>query len=713
MATSNFLISIGRINRFLALEESAGDGVYHSTSDGKEYALSFKNLTACVLQPLVEKTVKKSKISDQNKKANGKPVGKEVKGDEKSVNILKNIDFKCKPGELVIVVGAVGCSKTSLLQAILSELQIKEGHITVNGRLAYAPQDAWIFGGTIRENILFDSEFDETRYNEVLRVCALERDLSLFEDGDRTLIGEKGISLSGGQKARIGLARALYFNAEILLLDDPLSAVDAHVSKHIFKQAISEYLKSKTVLLCTHQLNYVKYADKVLFLKNGEQVFFESTEELTRRLINEPEGEFAKFIGSSLGEESSDAGSRRSSLSTESISCGDEEDKQNQKKEIEKMVKEKRIKDEDAKLSFLYKSYLSYFKYGRIALTGPLLILVFGLAQLNATSLDYFLKLWTDSIAVSSSNNFLNMTDNSTALLLPASTTEISSFRKFIVNDGVYVYLTLIVCFFVLGMARVMSLAMFCMRVSVKIHKSLFDRIVRANMKFFYTNPVGIILNRFSRDTSIIDDSLWSSLNDLVEVVVNDVVIFAILAISNPILIIPFTLFILAVIWYRMFYITTARALQTLEGVSKSPQVEQLASTLNGMSTVRAFRREKKFIEKFDRFQNDYSACRFTLMVCKRWFVYVLEHLQLIFLAGTLFALVMLAEKFSGSLVGFILTNILYFNTEFQWGVQCWANLEQYLCSVDRIEAIGKKLDPRYFMLDEFHLEFIQLKSFS
>ena len=249
MATSSFLVSIKRLNKFLALEESAGAGVHHSTDSGKDYAIAFKNLTACATQPSEKET-----MVNENKKMTKKSTEKEANEKEKSVNILKNIDFKCKPGELVIVIGAVGCSKTSLLQAILSELQIKEGHITVNGRLAYAPQDAWIFGGTIRENILFDSEFDETRYNEVLRVCALERDLSLFEDGDQTLIGEKGISLSGGQKARIGLARALYFDADIVLLDDPLSAVDAHVSKHIFKQAISEYLKSKTVLLCTHQL---------------------------------------------------------------------------------------------------------------------------------------------------------------------------------------------------------------------------------------------------------------------------------------------------------------------------------------------------------------------------------------------------------------------------------------------------------------------------
>ena len=657
MATANFFISIKRINQFLELDESISDGVHHSTGN-KEYALAFKNLTACVARPLRKEDVKN--VEEQKNETTDKVGDKE----EKSVEILKGINFKCKPGELVLVVGAVGCGKSSLLQSILSELQIKDGQISVNGRLSYASQEAWIFGGSIRENILFDSEYDEEKYNEVVRVCALERDLDLFEDGDRTLIGEKGVVLSGGQKARISLARALYFDADIYLLDDPLSAVDAHVSKHLFRLAISEYLKPKTVILATHQLSYINYADKLLFLKNGEQVFYERGEEFSKRLVDEPEGEFAQFVGSCLGVQDEKGRFEKRSLSLKSI-VYDDEDRQNQLKEISKMEREKRIKDEDNKIRFLYKAYASYFKYGRIAIDGPLLVLVFGLAQLNATSLDYFLKIWTDSIS-EISRSTINSTLNSTADLTTESVLKGSSFTRLLANDGVYVYLALIVCYFVLGLARVMVLAMFCMRVSNEIHKRLFDRIVRAKMKFFHTNPVGIILNRFSRDVGIIDNSIWRSLYDVVQVLANNFTFFIILAISNPWLIIPFTLFIAAVIVYRIFYISTSRALQTLEGVSKSPQVQHLASTLNGMSTIKAFRSEEKFIQKFTRFHNDYTAARHITITCQRWLVYVLDHLQLIFLAGTLFAMVLLAEHFSGSLAGFILTNILIFTLEFQ-----------------------------------------------
>lgn len=185
------------------------------------------------------------------------------------------------------------------------------------------------------------------------------------------------------------------------------------------------------------------------------------------------------------------------------------------------------------------------------------------------------------------------------------------------------------------------------------------------------------------------------TLYDFTEILTNDIVIYVVLAVANPFLMIPFSLFILAVIRFRVFYIRTARALETLEGVGKSPLIQHLASTLNGLSTVHAYQSEARFVQNFGRLQNDYSAVRLILITCKRWFVYVLETLQLIFVAGTLLVMILFPANFTGSLVGFILANVLKFTSEFQWGVQCWANLETSLCSVDRIETMGKNLDPR------------------
>jgi len=150
---------------------------------------------------------------------------------------------------------------------ILNELDLVKGNLIVKGKLAYAPQDPWIFSGTVRQNILCGLDFDLVRYIQVIQACALDFDLSNFALGDETQVGEKGISLSGGQKARISLARCLYVKADIYLLDDPLSAVDAHVGRHIFNNAINGFLQGKIRFLVTHQLQYLKQVDRMLMLE--------------------------------------------------------------------------------------------------------------------------------------------------------------------------------------------------------------------------------------------------------------------------------------------------------------------------------------------------------------------------------------------------------------------------------------------------------------
>ena len=155
-----------------------------------------------------------------------------------------------------------------MLNVILGELEaLSDGTCEVAGKMAYASQEPWIFSGTVRQNILCGLEYEMKRFTEVVEACALEKDFSLFPNGDSTLVGERGISLSGGQKARINLARALYIDADIYLLDDPLSAVDTHVGRHLFDRAINSYLRGKIRVLVTHQLQYLKDVDRILILK--------------------------------------------------------------------------------------------------------------------------------------------------------------------------------------------------------------------------------------------------------------------------------------------------------------------------------------------------------------------------------------------------------------------------------------------------------------
>ncbi|KAM7405574.1 hypothetical protein PAMP_000014 [Pampus punctatissimus] len=193
---------------------------------------------------------------------------------------LRNISLTLLKGRLLGVCGNVGSGKTSLICSLLEQMHLHQGSVSVHGSIAYASQQAWIFYGTVQDNILMGERLDHHRYNRVLSCCSLEKDLDILPYGDQTMLGEQGVNLSGGQKQRISLARAVYSNREVYLLDDPLSAVDAHVGKHLFEECIRKELRGKSVIFVTHQLQYMKFCDEVLVLKNGVVLEAGSHEEL-------------------------------------------------------------------------------------------------------------------------------------------------------------------------------------------------------------------------------------------------------------------------------------------------------------------------------------------------------------------------------------------------------------------------------------------------
>lgn len=181
---------------------------------------------------------------------------------------LKNLNLKIEPGKLCAIVGPVGAGKSSVLQLLLGELLKQSGTIKIGGKVSYSSQEPWLFAATVRGNILFGLDYDREKYRKTVKVCALEPDFDQFPQRDQTIVGERGVSLSGGQRARINLARAVYKEADIYLMDDPLSAVDTHVGKHLFEECILKHLHGKTRILVTHQLQYLKKADHIIVLND-------------------------------------------------------------------------------------------------------------------------------------------------------------------------------------------------------------------------------------------------------------------------------------------------------------------------------------------------------------------------------------------------------------------------------------------------------------
>lgn len=283
-------VSIKRVQEFLLTPESK-----HHRSSGNEKFNGNENYSR-----LIQNTHK----PDKSIQLNGATATWGHDGDHRTTGIF-DVTADIRTG-LCAVVGPVGSGKSTLLHVILGEIELDAGSLTVNGSMSYASQEPWIFNGSVRNNIIFIEDFDEQRYNKVVEVCALNQDFKLLPHGDATIVGEHGASLSGGQKARVNLARAIYKRSDYYLLDDPLSAVDTQVGKHIFGQCISGFLMDKKCVLVTHQLQYLKNVDHAILLNNGRveaQGPFSTLERLnSASLMNAQEEGHLDTYGSSQNE---------------------------------------------------------------------------------------------------------------------------------------------------------------------------------------------------------------------------------------------------------------------------------------------------------------------------------------------------------------------------------------------------------------------------
>lgn len=300
---------------------------------------------------------------------------------------LNNVNLRVQPGTLVAIIGPVGSGKSSLIQAILKELPVESGSIEVNGVVSYASQEPWLFSGTVRSNILFGLPMNKDRYRNVIKRCALERDFTLLPNGDKTIVGERGQSLSGGQKARISLARACYRNAAVYLLDDPLSAVDTHVGKHLFDQCVRGLLREKVVILVTHQLHYLQHVDQIVILSHGKVEAVGSYDSLRESGLD-----FAKLLESS-GEEKGETDSLQRTRSSSKLRR-QSSDASNASLEEDQTTDAKPADEARQQGKIGLSVYGKYFKSGGGLCFFYLTAMFFILAQILASGGDYYLTYW-------------------------------------------------------------------------------------------------------------------------------------------------------------------------------------------------------------------------------------------------------------------------------------------------------------------------------
>jgi ATP-binding cassette subfamily C (CFTR/MRP) protein 4 len=436
-----------------------------------------------------------------------------------STNILNGVDFSAQMGELIGIIGASGSGKSTLLQTILKEVDPMEGSVDVRGVVSYASQEPWFFSDSIRNNILFGKAMNREKYHEVIKVCALEHDLSVLQFGDGTLVGEQGAMLSGGQKARISLARAIYRDADIYLLDDPLSAVDAHVAQYIFSECIIKYLKDKCVILVTHQVQYLKDEPRLYQLNGGTLCRLKKSKEL------QPSTFTVKNI-----EQVSDAQTLHESLKND--------------------AEPSEVKEHRSTGNSFKKIYGVYFRAGGNWLVTCVILFSFVLIQCCASCIEFFLSHWVN--LVQEHERFETETE-----------------RMLITHNCVYIYSGLLLCLVLVTITATWAFVHYCMIASKNLHNSMLNKIIDATMTFFNNHPSGRILNRFSKDVGNVDESVPLSLIIVIVTFLNLIAMFVTIFIMNYWMILPTALLLLICSVFAAVFQPSNRNIKRTEGVSK------------------------------------------------------------------------------------------------------------------------------------------------
>lgn len=453
---------------------------------------------------------------------------------------ISNITFRVENGEKIAIIGRVGAGKSSIIQALLGELPIENGEMQVNGTISYASQEPWLFTGSVRQNILFGESLDEERYMRVINACSLTLDMELWPNGDKTIVGERGVNLSGGQRARINLARALYREADIYLLDDPLSAVDSHVGRHLFENCVKKFLKDKIVILITHQLQHLSAMDRIIVLENGRVDGIGTLESLQDLGLD-----FAKLLPKQETEVDDDNDLNSVSMKGSPKSLP--------KERVEKVDnKSQPLKNEEKRAEgFINLSYYkAYFTAAGGCCTAFTVLTLFTFSQLFTSVGDYFVSYW---VRKEDERSSVAETDSS----------------------GVYDRKIDIIIFSVLTFGTVIitlgrSFTFFnvTMKASRQLHDAMFAGISRATMHFFNVNPSGRILNRFSKDVGQIDETLPFILVDVFQIMFAMIGAIGVLAVVNPIYLVPTVILFSIFYLLRKFYLKTSLDVKRLQATS-------------------------------------------------------------------------------------------------------------------------------------------------
>ncbi|XP_049643353.1 ATP-binding cassette sub-family C member 11 [Suncus etruscus] len=587
---------------------------------------------------------------------------------------LYKINLLVPKGTILGVCGKTGSGKSSLLSAILGEMHLLEGSVGVHGNLAYVPQQAWIIEGSIKENILLGNQYNKTRYLQVLSCCSLTQDVKMLPFGDMTQIGERGINLSGGQKQRISLARAVYSDREILLLDDPLSAVDLQVGKHIFEECIKKVLRGKTVILVTHQLQYLEFCDQIILLREGK-----ICEKGTHSELLQKQGQYTKLIQKTFrkakqAERKDTAKIAKEPLEEAQVQTMSQEDttKENAETVLEnKIINEENMEEGLLKFS-VYHHYIQAAGGYMVSIVVLLLmLLIVFLTLFNFWWLNYWLEQGTGNNSSRESNRttmeYGDILDNPQ---LP--------FYQMVYGLIAPILILLGICF----SAMYTKLTK---KASTTLHNKLFSKVFRCPMSFFDTIPTGRLLNCFAGYLDEADKFLPTITEHtllLFLVAISVVVIISLL--SLYILLIASIVIIVAFIYYTYFR-RAVNVFKRLFNYSCSPICTHVLTSLQGLSSIHVYGKIEDFISTFQRLTDTQSGYLMMFICSTRWMALRIDFMtNLVTLTVALFVTFGISVT-PGSYRALAISLVLQMASNFQAAIRIASETEACFTSVEKI----------------------------
>nr|POE65317.1 atp-dependent bile acid permease [Quercus suber] len=666
---------------------------------------------------------------------------------------MLDLNMRFRVGQLNVIVGPTGSGKTSLLMALLGEMTLCEGSVHLpssNSRenpkpspvtgltesVAYCAQQAWLVNGTIKENIIFASDWNAQRYKKVIVACSLQRDLEILDDGDQTLVGEKGVTLSGGQKQRISLARALYCDARHVILDDVLSAVDSHTAKWIFDKALmGELMHHRTCILVTHNSTLcLPFAEYAVVLENGRVAAQGTAEEV---IASGKLAEDLSKFDSALSHSTSTLPSRvPSNLGRDAMSNGSPEVTNGHlslpesehdgaipgdaltrviSKDIPGMNKSTNAINQEGKAEgavklkviLMYLHYMGGWAYWSIA------ALCFILQQVSQVATNVWVRQWANAYtrheAVATwgphnnstithvhgdiSNPFACLRSGSCNLNIPALIQPISS--KDVVhalNSGVdvnyylAVYAVIGVGYMAITLLREGVLFGGSITASRRIHRQLMESVAHARFRFFDGTPLGQMMNRFSKDIEAVDQEIAPVAVGVVHCMASIITIVVLISIITPGFLIAAIFITILYFLIGKFYISSSRDLKRLESIQRSPLYQQFGETLSGMTTIRAYGHERRFMRDNLERINTHARPYIYLWAANRWLAFRVDVIgALVAFSSGVFVITSVGRIDAGA-AGLAMTYAVTFTENVLWFVRLYASNEQNMNSVERVK---------------------------